>query len=97
MLLFLAIQQLQGNFLTPNIQVDTLHVHPILVFLAVTIGGGLAGILGVIMAVPALAILRILFDFFRVRLRTDDQREGREGVGRPDSGASAPPRSKIEA
>ena len=69
--LFLAIQQLEGNFLTPKIQGDTLRVHPILVFLAVIIGGGLAGIVGVIVAVPSLAVLRVLFDFFRVRLTTN--------------------------
>jgi predicted PurR-regulated permease PerM len=71
-LLFLGIQQLEGNFLTPKIQGDTLRVHPILVFLAVIVGGGLGGIFGVIVAVPALAVLRVLFDFFRVRLRTDE-------------------------
>lgn len=70
-LLFLGVQQLEGNFLTPKIQGDTLHVHPILVFLAVIVGGGLAGIPGVVIAVPTLAVLRVLFDFFRVRLETD--------------------------
>ena len=70
-LLFLGIQQLEGNFLTPKIQGDTLRVHPVLVFLAVIIGGGLAGIVGVIVAVPSLAVLRVLFDFFRVRLETE--------------------------
>jgi predicted PurR-regulated permease PerM len=70
-LLFLGIQQLEGNFLTPKIQGDTLHVHPVLVFLAVIIGGGLGGIPGVIVAVPTLAVLRVLFDFFRVRLKAD--------------------------
>jgi predicted PurR-regulated permease PerM len=69
--LFLGIQQLEGNFLTPKIQGDTLHVHPILIFLAVIIGGGLGGIPGVIVAVPTSAVLRVLFDFFRVRLKTD--------------------------
>ena len=58
-LLFLGMQQLEGNFLTPKIQGDNLHVHPVLVFLAVIIGGGLGGILGVIVAVPALAVLRV--------------------------------------
>jgi predicted PurR-regulated permease PerM len=38
---------------------------------AVIIGGGLGGIPGVIVAVPTLAVLRVLFDFFRVRLKTD--------------------------
>ncbi len=68
--LFLGIQQLEGNFLTPKIQGDTLRVHPIMVFLAVIVGGGLGGIAGVIVAVPSLAVLRVLFDFFRVRLTT---------------------------
>ena len=76
-LLFLGVQQLEGNFLTPKIQGDTLHVHPILVFLAVIVGGGLGGLFGVIVAVPALAVLRVLLDFFRVRLRTKDREDGR--------------------
>jgi predicted PurR-regulated permease PerM len=33
-------------------------------------GGQLAGLAGVVFAVPALAVMRILFDFFRVRVRT---------------------------
>jgi predicted PurR-regulated permease PerM len=45
-------------------------VHPIIVLLAVIGGGQLTGLAGVIFAVPALAILRVLFDFFRVRVRT---------------------------
>ena len=40
-LLFLVIQQLEGNFLTPRIQGQVLRVHPILIFLAVIVGGGL--------------------------------------------------------
>jgi predicted PurR-regulated permease PerM len=71
-LLFLGIQQLEGNFLTPKIQGDTLRVHPVLVLLAVIVGGGLGGIFGVIVAVPTLAVLRVLSDFFRVRLTTED-------------------------
>ena len=62
-LLYLAIQQLEGNFLTPKIQGDTLRVHPILVLLAVIIGGGLGGLVGVVVAVPSLVL--------RVRLKTE--------------------------
>jgi predicted PurR-regulated permease PerM len=68
-LLYLAIQQLEGNVLTPRIQGDALRVHPILVFLAVIAGGQIAGLRGAIFAVPTLAVLRVLFDFFRRRLR----------------------------
>jgi predicted PurR-regulated permease PerM len=67
---YVLIQQLEGNYLTPRIQGQALHVHPILVLLAVIAGGEVAGLAGVIFAVPALAVLRVLFDFFRVRLRT---------------------------
>jgi len=66
---YVLIQQLEGNVLTPRIQGQALHVHPIIVLLAVIGGGQIAGILGVIFAVPALAALRVLFDFFRVRIR----------------------------
>jgi predicted PurR-regulated permease PerM len=66
---YVLIQQLEGNFLTPRIQGQALHVHPILVLLAVIVGGELAGLAGIVFAVPALAVFRVLFDFFRVRLR----------------------------
>jgi predicted PurR-regulated permease PerM len=69
-LVFLVIQQLEGNVLTPRIQGQTIKVPSVLVFLAVTAGGALAGLMGVLFAVPTLAVLRVLFDFFRVRLRT---------------------------
>jgi predicted PurR-regulated permease PerM len=68
---YVLIQQLEGNFLTPRIQGQALHVHPIIVLLAVIAGGEIAGLAGIIFAVPTLAVFRVLFDFFRVRLRTN--------------------------
>jgi predicted PurR-regulated permease PerM len=43
----------------------------VLVFLGVLAGGSLLGITGVLLAVPTLATIRVIFDFFRVRLRTE--------------------------
>jgi predicted PurR-regulated permease PerM len=80
---YVLIQQLEGNFLTPRIQGQALHVHPILVLLAVIGGGQLAGLAGVIFAVPTLAVLRVFFDFFRARIRTSPD-AGPEGPGLPD-------------
>jgi predicted PurR-regulated permease PerM len=71
-LLFLAIQQFESNVLTPRIQGQAVRVHPILILLAVIAGGEIGGLLGVILAVPAVAVFRVLFDFFRVRLRTEE-------------------------
>ena len=68
---YTLIQQFEGNFLTPRIQGNALHVHPILVLLAVIGGGELAGLAGIIFAVPAVAVLRVFFDFLRVRLKAE--------------------------
>jgi predicted PurR-regulated permease PerM len=70
-LVFLAIQQLEGNFLTPMIQGQSIRVNSVVVFLGVIVGGALAGIMGMLFAVPVLAAIRVLLDFFRVRLRTE--------------------------
>jgi predicted PurR-regulated permease PerM len=70
-LFYLIIQQLEGNVLQPRIQGSALNVPSILIFLAVIAGGQIAGLLGVIFAVPALAAIKVLFDFFRVRLQTE--------------------------
>lgn len=72
LLTYVGIQQLEGNVLTPRIQGQALKVHAILVFLAVIAGGELAGLAGALFAVPTLAVLRVLFDFMRRRLRVVD-------------------------
>jgi predicted PurR-regulated permease PerM len=71
-LLYLAIQQLEGNVLQPKIQGAALNVPSILIFLAVIAGGEIAGFLGIIFAVPTLAVLKVLFDFFRARVQTEE-------------------------
>ncbi len=76
---YVLIQQFEGNFLTPRIQGNALQVHPIIVLLAVIGGAQLAGLAGMIFAVPALAVLRVFLDFFRVRLRTQPAPEPRPG------------------
>jgi predicted PurR-regulated permease PerM len=67
---FLIIQQVEGNYLMPRIHGKALNLHPVLILLAVIVGGGLAGLLGVLLAVPILAVLRVLYDFFSIRLHT---------------------------
>jgi predicted PurR-regulated permease PerM len=69
---FFVIQQVEGNYLMPRIHGRALHIHPVPILLAVIIGWGLFGIMGMVLAVPALAVVRVLYDFFRVRLRTRD-------------------------
>ncbi len=68
-LVYLVVQQIEGNILTPKIQGEAVHAHPILVLLTVLWDGQAFGLLGAALAVPALVVVRVLFDFFRVRLR----------------------------
>ncbi|MDB5915670.1 MAG: putative permease [Ramlibacter sp.] len=68
-ILFLCIQMLESNLLTPRLQGKALRVHPVIVFLAAVTGAELAGLVGVIFAVPTLAVLHVLFEFFRARVR----------------------------
>lgn len=68
-LAFFATTTAIGNVITPRVQGDAVGVHPVLVLLGVVAGGGLFGLLGVFLAVPTLAVLRVLLDFLRVRIR----------------------------
>ncbi len=66
---FIAIQQFEGNLLTPRIQGRAVQVHPIIVLLAVIGGGQLAGLVGILFAVPTLAVVKVSIDFLRLRVR----------------------------
>ena len=58
----IAIWRLVLNFvISPRIMGDRLELPPIAVFFALMAGGQIAGILGVILSVPVLAVLRILW------------------------------------
>ena len=71
-LLYLVIQQIEGNILQPRIQGHALNMPSVLIFLGVIAGGEIAGFLGILFAVPTLAVLKVLFDFFRARLYTEE-------------------------
>lgn len=62
---FAAVQTLEGYVLTPKILGDRLNLHPMAVFLGLLIGGKLFGLLGVILAIPSIAIAKVFFKFLR--------------------------------
>ena len=55
--LVLAVQQLEGNVLQPLIMGRAVRLHPLAVLVALTAGGVVAGIVGVLLSVPLLAFL----------------------------------------
>jgi len=52
----LALQQIEGQFIYPKVVGDSIGLPGLLVLIAVILGGGFGGILGIIVAVPLFAI-----------------------------------------
>ncbi len=53
----LILQQLEGNIIYPRVVGGAIGIGGFWVFLAITVGGGLFGIVGMLLGVPAMAIL----------------------------------------
>lgn len=53
----LALQQIEGQFIYPRVVGNSIGLPGLLVLVAVILGGGFAGIMGIIFAVPLIAIL----------------------------------------
>jgi len=58
----LIVQTLEGNVISPQIVGRTLHIHPLWIIFAVLVGGELAGVLGLILAVPVFAMGKVVLD-----------------------------------
>lgn len=67
LLLFLAIQQLQGNFLQPMIQKHAVDVPPAVLLFAVLAAGLLFGFMGVLLAAPLTIVVFVVVQRVYVR------------------------------
>lgn len=56
-LVVIAVNQLEGNFLQPVVMARSLKLHPLIVLIALTVGTVLAGIVGAVLAVPIAAVV----------------------------------------
>ena len=56
-IIFLIIQQFEGNFIYPKVVGASVGLSPILTLLAVTVGGGLFGIIGMLIGLPIASII----------------------------------------
>lgn len=63
LLIVIAVQQLEGNVLSPVLQSRAMNLHPVIVLLSVTVGGGLWGIVGAFLAVPVAAMIAEIFRY----------------------------------
>nr|WP_285891304.1 AI-2E family transporter [Paenibacillus pasadenensis] len=64
------VQLIEGKFISPQIMGKTLSIHPITIIFVILTSGKLFGVLGVILAVPGYAVLKVfvthLFRWFMV-------------------------------
>ena len=63
-----VLQQLENHFLVPRIMGQSLHLHPVVVLVAAIIGANIAGVLGILLAAPVVATLRVLAEYTYYRL-----------------------------
>ncbi|SFM24527.1 Predicted PurR-regulated permease PerM [Paenibacillus sp. 1_12] len=65
------VQLIEGKFISPQIMGKTLKIHPITIIFVILTAGNLFGLVGIILAVPGYAVLKViashLFDWFRRR------------------------------
>jgi len=75
-LLFLFIYQVEGHIVVPNVMASALRLHPLLVIFGLLAGGELYGIAGVLVALPTMAGLRAIWEFFRTRIQLERWDQG---------------------
>jgi len=67
-LIILIVQQLEGNLISPKLMGDSVGLHPLWVIFAILAGGELAGVWGMLFAVPVAAVIRVVFNHIYFRL-----------------------------
>lgn len=60
----LVVQQLDNHFISPNVMSRTVKLHPATVILSLLAGGAIAGFWGVLLGVPAVAVIKLLAGHF---------------------------------
>jgi predicted PurR-regulated permease PerM len=67
-ILFLAIHQLEGHLVVPNVMGNALRLHPLAVIFGLLAGTAIYGLPGALMALPLLAVGRATWEFFSERV-----------------------------
>ena len=75
-LLFLGIHQIEGHIVVPNVMGSALRLHPLLVIFGLLAGAELYGLPGIFVALPLLAVMRAIWEFFGERVELEDWSAG---------------------
>jgi predicted PurR-regulated permease PerM len=69
---FCLVQTLEGTVITPKVVGDTVGLHPLVAIIALLIGGQMFGIMGMLLAVPATAVLQVFLRSLAAWYRESD-------------------------
>ncbi len=61
LIFYIIIHQIESNIIVPHVMGNTIKVHPGVLMVAFLIGGELYGIIGMMAAMPTVALVRVLF------------------------------------
>jgi len=61
-LLYSSVQTLEGNFITPNVVGNSVSINPLAAIIFLFIGGMIWGISGLILALPFVAVLKVVME-----------------------------------
>jgi predicted PurR-regulated permease PerM len=75
-ILFLAIHQIEGHIVVPNVMGSALRLHPLLVIFGLLAGAEIYGLPGIFVALPTLAAGRAIWEFFSRRVELESWEEG---------------------
>lgn len=64
LILFVVIQQIENIFISPYVMYKAVGLDPLIIILALLVGGKLAGPIGMVLAVPAATIVAILIRYY---------------------------------
>ena len=70
-IVIIILQQIDANIINPKIVGDSLKISPILVMFAVTVGGAYFGVLGMFLAVPIVAVIKILLNDYAEQMSSN--------------------------
>ncbi len=79
----MVIDMVLDHVLTPKLMGDTLEVHPAAIMISALIGGQIFGLLGIILAAPTFATLKLLFGYATKKLFDQDPWEGMSYYRKP--------------
>ncbi|EHJ51749.1 AI-2E family transporter [Streptococcus macacae] len=59
----MILQQIDGNIVYPRVVGSTMKIHPLTIMVLLVLGGNMAGLVGMLVAVPAYAIIKEIVKF----------------------------------